>query len=134
MVASTAAVSLLRPFTTGLFTRQRLALSHFIVLGGEVARVLLLAWLLLFVSPRVLWFVVADSTTRVGVELVRDRGTKERAVAERDAVVQAAFRRGVLLLGAGRNTVRFSPPLVLSTAEADVAIDVFDQALAEVGA
>src|SRR5947207_5600006 len=37
----------------------------------------------------------------VGVELVRDRRTKERATAERDGVVSAAFARGLLLLGAG---------------------------------
>jgi 4-aminobutyrate aminotransferase len=70
----------------------------------------------------------------IGVELVRDRQTKARATAERDAVLQAAFRRGVLLLGAGRNTVRFSPPLVLTTAQADTAIAVFDEALGEVEA
>jgi 4-aminobutyrate aminotransferase len=39
----------------------------------------------------------------IGVELVRDRKTKERAADERNAVVQAMFRRGVLILGAGRN-------------------------------
>jgi len=50
----------------------------------------------------------------IGVELVRDPKTKERAVEERNAVVQAMFRRGVLILGAGRNAVRFAPPLVLT--------------------
>ena len=48
----------------------------------------------------------------VGVELVRDRATKERATTERDRVVDEAFARGMLILGAGRNAVRFSPPLV----------------------
>jgi len=42
----------------------------------------------------------------VGVELVRDRQTKERAIEERDAVVSAAFARGLLLLGAGKNAIR----------------------------
>src|SRR6266508_329631 len=50
----------------------------------------------------------------IGIELVRDRQTKERATSERDAVVNAAFRRGLLVLGAGKNAVRFSPPLVLT--------------------
>src|SRR4029077_7507064 len=68
----------------------------------------------------------------IGVELVRDRQTKERATTERDAVVNAAFSRGLLVLGAGKNTVRFSPPLVLTRAEADTAIGIFDQALTEV--
>ena len=70
----------------------------------------------------------------IGVELVRDRKTKERAPEERDAVVQAMFRRGVLTLGAGRNAVRFAPPLVLTREQADVIADLFDQSLAEVGA
>jgi 4-aminobutyrate aminotransferase len=69
----------------------------------------------------------------IGVELVRDRQTKERATDERDAVVLAAFRRGLLLLGAGKNAIRFSPPLVLTRAQADVAIRIFDEALTEVG-
>jgi 4-aminobutyrate aminotransferase len=68
----------------------------------------------------------------VGVELVRDRTTKERASAERDAVVAAAFRRGLLVLGAGKNSIRFSPPLVLTSSEADTAVQIFDQALSEV--
>ena len=68
----------------------------------------------------------------VGVELVRNRDTKERATDERNAVVTAAFRRGLLLLGAGKNSIRFSPPLVLTRDEADTAIGLFDQALTEV--
>ena len=48
----------------------------------------------------------------IGIELVKDRKTKERAVDERNALVQAMFRRGVLILGAGRNAVRLAPPLV----------------------
>jgi 4-aminobutyrate aminotransferase len=68
----------------------------------------------------------------IGVELVRDRQTKERATDERDAVVTAAFNRGLLVLGAGKNAIRFSPPLVLTRAEADTAVRIFDEALTEV--
>ena len=68
----------------------------------------------------------------VGVELVRDRQTKERAGNERNAVVSAAFRRGVLVLGAGANAIRFSPPLVLTRAQAETAGGLFDEALTEV--
>ena len=68
----------------------------------------------------------------IGVELVRDRQTKERATDERDAVVLAAFRRGLLLLGAGKNAIRFSPPLVLTRDQADIAVRIFDEALTEV--
>ncbi|MGE5244506.1 MAG: acetyl ornithine aminotransferase family protein [Betaproteobacteria bacterium] len=68
----------------------------------------------------------------LGVELVRDRQTKERATEERDAVVSAAFMRGLLVLGAGKNAIRFSPPLVLTRKQADIALGIFDEALTEV--
>jgi len=68
----------------------------------------------------------------VGVELVRDRATKERATKERDEVVSEAFSRGLLLLGAGKNAIRFSPALVLTREQADVALKIFGEALAEV--
>ena len=68
----------------------------------------------------------------IGIELVRDRQTKERAIEERDAIVSACFARGLLILGAGKNAVRFSPPLVLTREQADTAIAIFDQAMSEV--
>jgi len=68
----------------------------------------------------------------IGVELVRDRTTKERAVEERNAVVQAMFKRGVLILGAGRNAIRFAPPLVITKDQADAVLRIFDESLAEV--
>ena len=70
----------------------------------------------------------------IGIELVRDRQTKERAIKERDAVVQAMFQRGVLVLGAGKNAIRLSPPLVLSKAQADVVLKLLDESLTAVAA
>jgi 4-aminobutyrate aminotransferase len=68
----------------------------------------------------------------IGVELVRDRKTKARATSERDALVMAAFRRGLLILAAGQNTIRLSPPLVLTNAQAETAVRLLDESLAEV--
>jgi 4-aminobutyrate aminotransferase len=68
----------------------------------------------------------------IGVELVRDRVTKERAIEERGNLIQQMYERGVLALGAGRNAVRFSPPLVLTKPQADVVVRVFDEALTAV--
>jgi 4-aminobutyrate aminotransferase len=65
----------------------------------------------------------------VGVELVRDRKTKERASSERDALVKECFTRGLLVLGAGRNAIRLSPPLVLTKQQADIALGIIDEAL-----
>jgi len=68
----------------------------------------------------------------VGIELVRDRKTKERATSERDGLVKECFRRGLLVLGAGRNAIRLSPPLVLTKEQADIALRILDEALANV--
>ncbi len=68
----------------------------------------------------------------VAVELVRDKQTKERAGKERDAVVQAAFRRGLLILGCGPNSVRLLPPLVVNKEQADCAVELLEEALTEV--
>jgi 4-aminobutyrate aminotransferase len=68
----------------------------------------------------------------IGIELVRNRQTTERATAERDALVMAAFRRGLLVLAAGPNVVRLSPPLVLTRAQADIAVRILDESLTEV--
>src|SRR5262249_11368608 len=68
----------------------------------------------------------------IGVELVRGRKAKERAVEERNAVANAAFERGLLVLGAGKNSIRFSPPLVLTRAQAETAVRIFDEALTAV--
>ena len=65
----------------------------------------------------------------IGIELVRDRQTKERATTERDRVVRECFTRGLLLLGAGTNAIRISPSLVLTKEQADTALGILDQAL-----
>ena len=65
----------------------------------------------------------------IGVELVRNRQTKERATTERDRVVRECFTRGLLVLGAGQNAIRLSPPLVLTKEQADTAVRILDEAL-----
>jgi 4-aminobutyrate aminotransferase len=70
----------------------------------------------------------------IGIELVRDRQTKERADKERNALVQECFKRGLLVLGAGRNAIRLSPALVLTVGQADTTIEILDVALGAIGA
>ncbi len=66
-----------------------------------------------------------------GVELVKDRKTKVRAIKERDKMVDLAFEKGLLILGAGENSIRIVPPLIASKSELDVAIDILDQCFLE---
>ena len=47
------------------------------------------------------------------------------------AVEQAAFRRGLLVLGAGDDVVRMCPPLVFRRDQAETALEVFEEAVAE---
>ncbi|HEV8621715.1 MAG TPA: aminotransferase class III-fold pyridoxal phosphate-dependent enzyme [Actinomycetota bacterium] len=49
------------------------------------------------------------------------------------AVEQAAFRRGLLVLGAGDDVVRMCPPLVFRRDQAETALEVFEEAVAEAG-
>src|SRR5437763_12627674 len=60
----------------------------------------------------------------IGVDIVKDKATKEYGAAERDQIVERAFEKGVLFLGCGPSTVRICPPLVVSKEQADVAMDV----------
>lgn len=66
----------------------------------------------------------------IGIELVRNQETKEKACDERDAVIRAAFEKGLLILGAGDNTIRLSPPLTITRDQADYAMDVLEECLA----
>jgi 4-aminobutyrate aminotransferase len=65
----------------------------------------------------------------IGVELVKDQGTKEKAPNLRDRVVDLAFERGLLILGAGDNTLRLCPPLVVTRDQCDFALDTLEQCL-----
>jgi len=69
----------------------------------------------------------------IGVEIVENKRTKAIAGALRDRIVDLAFERGLLLLGCGENTIRLCPPLIVSQAEMDVALDLLEECVAEVG-
>ncbi|HTK87356.1 MAG TPA: acetyl ornithine aminotransferase family protein [Nitrospiraceae bacterium] len=68
----------------------------------------------------------------IGIECVRDHNTKEMAVAERNAIIQGCFKRGLLLLGCGQNVVRLVPPLIIAKRDADVAVEILDTVFSEV--
>ena len=67
----------------------------------------------------------------IGMELVRDQASKERAPELRDQLVSMCFERGLLLLGAGPNTIRLCPPLVITKDQADFAVDTIEECLRE---
>jgi 4-aminobutyrate aminotransferase/(S)-3-amino-2-methylpropionate transaminase len=67
----------------------------------------------------------------LAIELVRDPETKEPAADTASAVVDAAFERGLLLLKSGiySNCIRVLAPLILTDAELDEALSVWESAL-----
>jgi 4-aminobutyrate aminotransferase len=67
----------------------------------------------------------------IGVEIIENKRTKAMAGELRDRIVDLAFERGLLLLGCGENTIRLCPPLVVSQAEMDVALDLLEECVAE---
>jgi 4-aminobutyrate aminotransferase len=104
-------------------------LKHSLVRNAEVVGGYLMDRLRALMDKHAIIGDVRGKGLMIGVELVRDRVTKERATTERDRLVQEMFARGVLILGAGRNAVRFAPPLVLTKDQADAAVTIFDEAL-----
>jgi 4-aminobutyrate aminotransferase len=70
----------------------------------------------------------------IGIELVHDQASKERAAELRDQLVPMCFERGLLLLGAGPNTLRLCPPLVITKDQADFAVDTIEECLKELAA
>jgi len=65
----------------------------------------------------------------IGVEIVKDKKTKEHGAAERDRIVQLAFERGILFLGCGPSTIRIAPPLIVNKDEVEVAMDVLEETI-----
>jgi len=62
-------------------------------------------------------------------EFVKDRKTKEPAVAFRDRVIEEAYKHGLILLGCGKSSIRYIPPLIVRREEIDEAIEILEAAL-----
>ena len=68
----------------------------------------------------------------IGIELVKDKATREPAAALRNRVETLAFEKGLMILGCGETSLRLCPPLIVSEQEAMVALDILEEALTEV--
>jgi 4-aminobutyrate aminotransferase len=67
----------------------------------------------------------------IGIELVKDKATREPAAALRNRVETLAFERGLMILGCGETSLRLCPPLIVSEEQAMVALDILEEALSE---
>ncbi len=68
----------------------------------------------------------------IGVELVKDKTTREPATALRNRLETLCFEKGLMILGCGETSIRLCPPLVVSEEEATVALDILEDCLTQV--
>ena len=68
----------------------------------------------------------------IGIEFVTDKQAKTPAPEQRDLVVEAAYEKGLLVLGAGPNTLRLSPPLIVTKHQADIALTILEGCIQQV--
>jgi 4-aminobutyrate aminotransferase len=64
----------------------------------------------------------------LGVEFIKENGEADPEL--RDKIEMACFNRGLIILGCGTSTIRWSPPLILTRENVDVALEIFDEAIA----
>lgn len=67
----------------------------------------------------------------IGIEFVKDKGTKEPDGALTEAVIKECAANGLLVEGAGTygNVIRFLAPLVMTDAQLEAGLDIFENAL-----
>jgi len=68
----------------------------------------------------------------IGIEVVKDKATREPAAALRNRWETIAFEKGLMVLGCGETSLRLCPPLIVSEEEATVALDILEESLAQV--
>ena len=68
----------------------------------------------------------------IGIELVKDKETREPATQLRNRVETLAFERGLVILGCGETSIRLCPPLIVKEEEATVALDILEDVLTQV--
>lgn len=68
----------------------------------------------------------------IGVELVKDRRSREPAAKELETVLINCFKRGVAVIGSGLSSIRIAPPLTISIELMDKALNVIESVLIEV--
>jgi len=62
----------------------------------------------------------------VGVEFVLDKKGNSPNARVRNRIVELAFEHGLLVMGCGANSMRMIPPLVITRAEMDESLNIFD--------
>ncbi|MGI8812340.1 MAG: acetyl ornithine aminotransferase family protein [Pyrinomonadaceae bacterium] len=67
----------------------------------------------------------------LGVEFVTDKTSLKPDAELRDRVEMACYKKGLIILGCGTNSIRWSPPLILTKENVDVALEIFEEAVSD---
>lgn len=81
-------------------------------------------------------FVIGDVRglgLMLGIELVKNRKTKEPAERELKSILMNAFKKGLILLSGGESTIRIAPPLTIQQDDFEHGLDILEKALKESG-
>lgn len=70
----------------------------------------------------------------IGVEIVKDKQSKKRGEEEAKKIIEYCFHHGLLVITAGRNTLRIIPPLNISEEEMDEGLEILEEGIAAVNA
>ena len=75
---------------------------------------------------------IAGVGLHIGIDLVKDRETKERAVEEADSIMYKAMERGLAFKTIEGNIITLRPALTISMEEMDQVINILDETIGEV--
>ena len=70
----------------------------------------------------------------LGVEIVKDKRGKKRGEEEAKHIIDYCFHHGLLVITAGRNTIRLVPPLNITEDVMDEGLDILEEAIANINA
>lgn len=65
----------------------------------------------------------------LGLEIVESKASKNKAPDLRNRIVDDCFYQGLLILGCGENSIRFSPPLIICQEQTDTAVSILENVL-----
>jgi len=68
----------------------------------------------------------------IGVEIVKNKHTKEYGIEEREEILNKCFNNGLLLLPAGISSIRVIPPLTMKMENIEKGLEIFENAVKEV--
>jgi 4-aminobutyrate aminotransferase len=68
----------------------------------------------------------------VGMEIVKNQKTMEPDSKMRDKILDMAFYQGLIILGCGPNSIRFSPALIVNQDHVDCCLDIIENILKKI--